>query len=106
MAYTIEFSAPQRTRCRPNRRVHSRRLPGERLSLAGRRLHERLQSLTRMPEAWGLAPENEFSRHEVRQMLFRNYRILFAVRERTVFIQTVRHGAREFLDADELDAIE
>jgi hypothetical protein len=43
---------------------------------------------------------------DMRQMLYGKYRVLFTVRGETVFIITVRHGARLFLTADEIDTID
>lgn len=70
------------------------------------RFEEKLRSLTRMPTACGLAPEDEVSGREIRQLLFGNYRALFTVQDQRVFILTVRHGARRFVTADELNSIE
>lgn len=53
----------------------------------------------------GLAPENRDSREEVRQYLFGRYRVLYTIRERTVFILTIRHGTRRFLPGADIDAI-
>ncbi len=69
------------------------------------RLYEKLRSLTTMPAACGLAPEDQVSGREIRQLLFGSYRVLFTIYETKVFILTVRHGARRFLTADELDGI-
>lgn len=69
-------------------------------------LRERLRSLDAAPERCGFAPENEVARADVRQLLFGKYRILYTVRERTVFIITIRHGARLFLSGEEIDAID
>ena len=59
-----------------------------------------------MPMACGLAPEDDVSGHEIRQLLFGKYRVLFTIEETKVFILTVRHGARRFLTADEVTDIE
>ena len=37
---------------------------------------------------------------------FGKYRILYTVRERTVLVVTIRHGARLFLSGEEVDAID
>ena len=39
----------------------------------------------------------------MRQMLFGDYRVFYEVKGRVVNIHTVRHGARLFLNPDELD---
>jgi plasmid stabilization system protein ParE len=69
------------------------------------RLHEKLRSLRKMPTACGLAPEDQVSGREIRQLLFGSYRILFTIYQTKVFVLTVRHGARRLLTADELDGI-
>ncbi len=68
-------------------------------------LEERIQFLKQSPEAFGFAPENKDSKVEVRQRLFGKYRILYTVRGDVIFILTVRHGARPFLPAEDLEAI-
>jgi plasmid stabilization system protein ParE len=70
------------------------------------RLHQKLQSLKTMPRACGIAPEDEIARYEIRQLLFGKYRVLFSIRDTTVYVLTVRHGARRFLTTDELDDTE
>lgn len=57
-------------------------------------------------EACGFAPENAYASCEVRQMLFGRYRVLFTIREQIVILLTMRHGARNFIAGDEIDAIE
>ena len=70
------------------------------------RLEGRLQILERTPEAFGFAPENCDARAEVRQLLYGRYRILYTVRSLSVFVLTIRHGARLFLSGREVDSIE
>jgi toxin ParE1/3/4 len=70
-----------------------------------RRFHEKLRSLSAMPMACGLAPEDSVSGREIRQLLFGNYRVLFTIYQTKVFVLTVRHAARRLLTADELDGI-
>ena len=69
-------------------------------------LERKLRVLERLPEAFGFAPENYDAKADVRQILFGRYRILYTVRESTVFVLTVRHGARLFLSTSEVDEIE
>ena len=69
-------------------------------------LQRRLEALQTNPEGFGLAPEDEVAKANVRQLLYGRYRILYTVREKTVFVITVRHGARLFLTADDIDAID
>ncbi len=69
------------------------------------RLHEKLQALRTLPEACGIAPENAEARCEIRQLIYGRYRVLFTIREKSVFIVTVRHGARRFMADNELREI-
>lgn len=54
-------------------------------------LEAKLRVLERMPEWFALAPENQDTSIEVRQLLYGRYRILYTVRGSTVF---VRRGSR------------
>jgi len=65
-------------------------------------LAAKLASLEKLPESCGLAPENEHTQATIRQRLYGPFRILFIVRGNTVYVLTVRHGARRFLEPDEL----
>jgi len=65
------------------------------------KLAEKLSSLTTQPEACGFAIENEYASGEVRQLLFGRYRVLFTIRDQTVYILTIRHSAREKMKKDE-----
>jgi toxin ParE1/3/4 len=69
-------------------------------------LERRLRALETNPEGFGFAPENETAEADVRQLLYGRYRILYTLREKTVFIITFRHGARLFLTGEEIDAID
>jgi plasmid stabilization system protein ParE len=69
-------------------------------------LQRRLRTLQTNPEGLGFAPENDAAKADVRQLLYGRYRILYTVREKTVFIITFRHGARLFLTGEEIDAID
>jgi toxin ParE1/3/4 len=66
------------------------------------RLLDAIDSLERFPERHALAPEAEVAGLDVRQMLFGMYRVLYVVEGDTVNVLTVRHGARQFLQPDEL----
>lgn len=68
-------------------------------------LEAKLRVLERMPESFALAPENQDTTIEVRQLLYGRYRILYTVRGLTVFVLTVRHGARQFMAAEDLEAL-
>lgn len=45
---------------------------------------------------------NEHTQATIRQKLYGPFRILFIIRENKAYVLTVRHGARTFLDPDEL----
>ena len=62
--------------------------------------------LSRMPTIFGTAPENRDSSREIRQLIYGNYRILYTLESDVVFILSVRHGARQFMNRDEIDEIE
>ena len=59
-------------------------------------------SLADFPRRCSLAPENDDFDIEVRQRLYGDYRILFAIEGDVVSILHVRHGARRPLPPDEL----
>lgn len=65
-------------------------------------LAEKLASLENQPEFCGLAPEDEHTQATIRQKLYGLFRILFIVRENMVYVVTVRHGARGFVEPAEL----
>jgi plasmid stabilization system protein ParE len=71
------------------------------------KLMEAVRSLEDQSERCGLAPEDEwYEGGELRQMLYGKrrgiYRILFEIREDTVYILRVRHGAQDLLKPGEL----
>jgi plasmid stabilization system protein ParE len=68
-------------------------------------LEAKLRLLDQMPESFAYAPENQDTKIGVRQLLYGRYRILYTVRGSVVFILTVRHGARQFMTAEELENI-
>jgi plasmid stabilization system protein ParE len=70
-----------------------------------RRLEGRLRAIQRSPEAFGFAPENRDAKTDVRQAIFGRYRILYTIRERVIFVLTIRNGTRLFLGGEEIDAI-
>ncbi len=69
-------------------------------------LETKLEMLSRMPTIFGTAPENRDSSREIRQLIYGNYRILYTLEPDVVFILSVRHGARQFMNRDEIDEIE
>ncbi len=105
MAYTVEFSA----RARQDIDAIVAYIQADSPVNATRwrqRLELKMSALRMMPEACGAAPESDRSRREVRQLLFGQYRVLFTIEDGTVFVLTIRHGARRFLAEDELESIE
>jgi plasmid stabilization system protein ParE len=73
-------------------------------AIAWRRgLQEELRPLQRSPESFPFAPEEHDLRIELRQMLYGRYRVLYQVRGSTVYVLTVRHGARRFLTSDDVE---
>jgi hypothetical protein len=52
-----------------------------------------------------MAPENDEFEEEIRQILYgkrqHRYRILFTIREQTVIVLHIRHGAREHLTGED-----
>jgi plasmid stabilization system protein ParE len=69
------------------------------------RLRAAFESLRHEPERCQLAPENDWYDGVLRQLLYGKrrhvYRILFEVREKTVYILRVRHGRQDLLGLDE-----
>lgn len=66
------------------------------------RVGSAIRRLEQLPTRCRRAPESKVFRETVRQLLVGNYRILFTVRESTVFILHVRHAARRPLRPNEL----
>src|SRR5690242_12000456 len=70
------------------------------------RLLEAVQSLERLPERCGLAPEAESLGIELRQLLYGKrsgvYRILFTVEGDVVRVHRIRRAAQRLLDPDDL----
>lgn len=71
-----------------------------------RLLVESVNSLERLPERCGLAPEAHIFRREIRQLLYgrRNgkYRILFEIHGKAVIVVHIRHAARRPLGEEPL----
>lgn len=57
-------------------------------------LQEKIQQLTFRPDRFALAAESLDAPIAVRQIFFGKYRILYTIKERTVFVLAVRHGHR------------
>ena len=66
-------------------------------------LYAKVETLERMPERCGFAPENDWCDFELRQLLYGAYRILFTIRDASVFVLHIRHGARRFRSHDEVN---
>src|SRR6266850_642608 len=68
-------------------------------------LLQAVRSLESFPKRCGLAPEGAHFQREIRQALHGKrrgiYRILFEIRDDTVVVLRVRHGARRFLGEGE-----
>ncbi len=104
MAYTVEFSA------RANRDIDEivARIQADapiRATQWRKKLHMKLQALITFPESGGLAPENEEARTEVRQLIYGWYRALYTIRGATIYILTIRHGARQLMSSEEMDEL-
>jgi len=66
-------------------------------------LYEAAMSLKSFPERCAVAPENGPFEFEIRQFVYGNYRLLFTIRDDDVVILHVRHGARQWMAADEIE---
>jgi len=68
-------------------------------------LEARINLLKIFPKRCGLAPEDQHHHETIRQILYRTYRILFIIRDETVYIVHVRHGARREMSPKETDSV-
>jgi len=59
-----------------------------------RRLEEQIETLETFPEMCPLIPENEMLGTRYRHMLYGNYRTVFRIAGKTVYVIRVIHGAR------------
>ncbi len=57
-------------------------------------LRKRLKTLTTFPRRGPLAPEDGLDGLEIRHLLYRDYRIVFAIDGKTVVILQALHGSR------------
>ena len=62
-----------------------------------------IETLRSFPRRCPIAPEDQEFDFEVRHLLYGEFRILFTVDDDVVRVLHVRHGARRFLTADELE---
>jgi plasmid stabilization system protein ParE len=60
-------------------------------------LVDAIDSLATMPERCGYANENDRFAIELRQLLYKPYRIIFTIRDATVHVLHVRHTAMDDL---------
>jgi plasmid stabilization system protein ParE len=64
-------------------------------------LRTAILSLTSNPRRFGLAPEADWYQGELRQMLVGKrrgiYRILYEIRESTIYVVRIRHGRQDLL---------
>jgi plasmid stabilization system protein ParE len=59
-----------------------------------RRLEEQIETLERFPESCPLIPENEMLGTRDHHLLYGNYRTVFRIARKTVYVIRVIHGAR------------
>jgi addiction module RelE/StbE family toxin len=56
-------------------------------------LEKRIYSLNTFPERHPLIAENEFFASDYRHLIYKKYRVIYRISEKTVFILRVIHGA-------------
>jgi plasmid stabilization system protein ParE len=66
-------------------------------------LNQKFESLEDFADWASLAPEDESAKEEIRQVMYGPFRILFVITDNDVDVVTVRHGARRFLTAAQID---
>jgi plasmid stabilization system protein ParE len=59
-----------------------------------RRLEKQIDTLERFPERCPLIPENEILGSRYRHLLIANYRTIFRIARKTVYVVRVIHGSR------------
>jgi toxin ParE1/3/4 len=57
-------------------------------------LEKKVYSLELFPDRHPLIPENEFFGTDYRHLIFKKYRIVYRIAERSVFILRIFHGAK------------
>ena len=60
-------------------------------------LEEKVYSLETFPERHPLIPENTYFGTEYRHFNYRKYRIIYRIKERSIFILRIIHGAKLLL---------
>lgn len=66
------------------------------------RLESQLKTLRRLPERCPLIPENDALERQYRHLIYGNYRSIFRVSGKTVYVMRIVHGAR-LLDTSMLE---
>ncbi|MEM9539319.1 MAG: type II toxin-antitoxin system RelE/ParE family toxin [Cyanobacteria bacterium P01_E01_bin.42] len=61
-----------------------------------------IQTLNKFPNRCSLAPENEEIGSEIRQLLYKQHRIIFRIIDDSVFIYRIRHIARDRIVSEDL----
>lgn len=59
-----------------------------------RSLEEQIETLEKFPDRCAPVPENELLGTQYRHLIFGNYRTIFRVENKTVYVLRVIHGAR------------
>ncbi|MEX2215457.1 MAG: type II toxin-antitoxin system RelE/ParE family toxin [Phycisphaeraceae bacterium] len=103
MIYRIEFSPRAEAEISDAARFIARDSP-----LNARRwydgIFEAIMGLDEMPHRYAFAREKETLNIELRQLVFKSYRVIFSVKDDLVKIHRVIHTARDVLKSpDELD---
>ena len=57
-------------------------------------LEKKVYSLDTFPERQPLIPENEFFGTEYRHLIYKKYRIIYRIKERSVYVLRIIHGAK------------
>ena len=69
-----------------------------------------IATLQKYPQRCALATEHEIFPEEVRQLLYgkskNRYRVLFTIRDNTVYLLCIRHSAQQPLTLDELEELD
>jgi len=62
-------------------------------------IYQKVQRLRKFPKSGRKVPEA--NRDEIREVLYKNYRIIYGIEQELISILTVRHG-KELLDVNEI----
>ncbi len=67
-------------------------------------MNKAILNLGELPSRYPCAPENLKARgFEIRNLIIRNYRVIFTITEESVHVLHVRHGAKMTAENDELE---